>query len=86
MSRYPDTVGLELAGAEEVAELIGVPVELVPDLPRSEQLARTGPVFPAPLAVLEQGPVWDRADVERWYSERQELWRQTRTGPLGRRP
>jgi hypothetical protein len=51
---------VRLVGPEELSELFGI-IE-----------AQTGPLevahgrFPAPLDVLAQGPIWDRADVEAW--------------------
>jgi hypothetical protein len=79
---YPDTEGLELAGLEEAAKLLGMDVETVATLPKSETLARQRTPFPAPLAELDQGPVWDRAEIEEWQRARAEAWRQTRSGPL----
>jgi hypothetical protein len=51
---------VRLVGLEELSELFGI---------REED---AGPLevghgrFPAPLDVLAQGPIWDRAEVEAW--------------------
>ena len=38
-----------------------------------DYLAKNDPTFPAPLAVLSIGRVWERRDVEKW--ARETLWR-----------
>lgn len=48
---------LELAGASEVAEILGVVRQ------RVSQLANSHPDFPAPLAELHSGPVYDAAAI-----------------------
>lgn len=53
----------DLVGAAEIARLLG-------DLSRQrvQQLVRTEG-FPEPVARLDMGKVWLRADVERWAAE-----------------
>lgn len=53
----------DLVGAAEIARLLG-------DLSRQrvQQLARTDS-FPEPVARLDMGKIWWRADVERWAAE-----------------
>jgi predicted DNA-binding transcriptional regulator AlpA len=51
-----------LVGVSEVAAMLGVTKT------RVTQLAKAS-AFPAPIARLAAGPVWDRGDVERWARE-----------------
>lgn len=53
---------LDLVGVAEVADMLGV------TRTRVSQLASV-PGFPAPVARLAAGPVWDRKDVEAWAKE-----------------
>jgi predicted DNA-binding transcriptional regulator AlpA len=52
----------ELMGTTEIAQLLGVSRQ------RAGQLAATEG-FPEPIARLAAGPIWRRADVERWARE-----------------
>lgn len=54
---------VELAGAAEVADMLGVTTQQV------DRLARQ-PGFPKPVAVLKAGRVWRRRDIERWATTR----------------
>ncbi len=56
---YVAPMARNLVGVAEIAEMLGVTRQ------RVHQLAKT-PGFPAPLAELSAGAIWDRADVERW--------------------
>jgi predicted DNA-binding transcriptional regulator AlpA len=49
-------------GQTEIAELLGVSRQ------RAQQLYKAG-VLPEPMDVLSMGPVWLRADVEKWARE-----------------
>jgi len=46
--------------AGQVAQLLGVSRQ------RVHQLTEEDPTFPAPVAVLSIGRVWERADIEKW--------------------
>jgi predicted DNA-binding transcriptional regulator AlpA len=61
-----------LAGLAEVAELLGV-------TKRSATRYAARADFPEPLERLASGPVWARADVERWATQHMPL-------PPGRPP
>ncbi|MDX6450593.1 MAG: prophage regulatory protein [Gaiellaceae bacterium] len=54
--------GKALVGSAELPELLGV------SRPTSIRYARR-PDFPEPLERLASGPVWARADIERWAKE-----------------
>jgi predicted DNA-binding transcriptional regulator AlpA len=55
-------VDMELVGIAEVAEMLKVSKQ------RADQLARqTG--FPAPVATLTGGRVWEKSDVKAWMRE-----------------
>lgn len=56
---------MELMGAAEIKELLGVSRQ------RVQQLIRR-PDFPRPIASLAMGKVWRREDVLRWARERQD--------------
>ena len=49
----------ELAGLQEVAEILGVPKRTAARYVRRAD-------FPPPLDRLASGPVWRRVDVEQW--------------------
>lgn len=57
---------MELMGAAEIKELLGVSRQ------RVQQLIRR-PDFPKPIASLAMGKVWRREDVLRWARERQDI-------------
>jgi predicted DNA-binding transcriptional regulator AlpA len=48
-----------LMGLAEIAEFLGISRQ------RADQLARTVG-FPAPIATLAGGRIWDRENVEQW--------------------
>jgi predicted DNA-binding transcriptional regulator AlpA len=53
----------DLVGVSEIAALFGVANTSAWRWTRKAD-------FPAPAAVLAAGPIWKRADVERWHRER----------------
>lgn len=53
---------MELVGAAEIADLLGVTRQRVHQLTAQAD-------FPAPLAKLRAGAVWQLDDVERWARE-----------------
>jgi predicted DNA-binding transcriptional regulator AlpA len=53
----------ELVGVTEIAALFGVAQNTAWRWSRDEG-------FPDPTARLASGPIWQRADVERWHRER----------------
>jgi len=55
---------LELVGIAEIAELLGVSRQ------RVDQLSRTDPNFPQPLAELRAGRIWAAPDVRTWIDQR----------------
>jgi predicted DNA-binding transcriptional regulator AlpA len=55
---------VDLVGAQEIAELLGITRQ------RVGQLARTDESFPSPVAEVAAGRIWEREDVERWARER----------------
>ena len=57
---------LRLAGANEIAAAFGVSVQTVSGWKRYAKN------FPAPLAELRMGPVYDMDAVLRWYAARRE--------------
>jgi predicted DNA-binding transcriptional regulator AlpA len=54
----PQTV--DLIGIFEISALLGVSRQ------RVDQITRTDPAFPSPVAELHAGRVWLRSDVEEW--------------------
>jgi predicted DNA-binding transcriptional regulator AlpA len=50
----------ELVGSAEIAHLLGI------SQTRVNQLATTDPKFPAPVADLSAGRIWDRGQIEQW--------------------
>lgn len=58
-----ESVGVELVGAAEAAELLGVPRSSV------ARWTKSG-VFPKPLAVLRATPVWRRQDIAKFKETR----------------
>jgi hypothetical protein len=52
----------ELASIAEISEIFGVTKRIA-----GKYVAR--PDFPAPLGRVSAGPIWRRADVERWGKE-----------------
>ncbi len=62
VDRYWDTLVEvnHLVGLAEIAEMLGVSRQ------RAGQLSREYPDFPAPVAELASGRVWERAGVEEW--------------------
>ena len=55
MSKIP-----ELVGIFEIAAMVGVSRQ------RIDQISRTDPDFPSPIAELHAGRIWALSDVERW--------------------
>jgi predicted DNA-binding transcriptional regulator AlpA len=53
---------MQLVGAQEIGDLLGVSRQRVYQLTHRDD-------FPAPLAELAQGRVWDGAAVARWARE-----------------
>ncbi|HCB06273.1 MAG TPA: DNA-binding protein [Nocardioides sp.] len=53
---------LDLVGATEIAEMLGISTQRVSQLAVKE-------TFPVPVAVLAAGRVWLRTDVEKWARE-----------------
>jgi predicted DNA-binding transcriptional regulator AlpA len=53
------SLGVELVGLKEIAEMLGVSKQ------RAGQLAEQSG-FPAPLGEISAGRVWRRSDVESW--------------------
>jgi prophage regulatory protein len=51
---------MDLVGAAEIAELLGI------TRTRVNQLVTDDPSFPTPAAELTAGRVWKRSDVEAW--------------------
>jgi predicted DNA-binding transcriptional regulator AlpA len=51
---------MELLGASEAAEVLGVSRQ------RVYQLVETYSDFPKPVAQLGRGAIWKRSDIERW--------------------
>lgn len=56
-----------LVGAAEVSEILSIARQRVAELVKSE------PDFPAPVAELAAGRIWERVDIERWAARRQVL-------------
>lgn len=50
----------DLIGVHEIAQLLGVSRQ------RVDELARTRPDFPKPVAHLRAGRIWRRRDIESW--------------------
>ncbi len=59
MTVYVSPVSRELVGLAEIAEMLGVTRQ------RVHQLTQT-PGFPAPVATLSAGRIYDREAVEAW--------------------
>lgn len=59
------SVKITLAGIAEIAEEFGVARTTV-STSWADRRERTG--FPEPVAVLNMGPVYDLAEVRRWYA------------------
>lgn len=59
MGVYLAAVGTDLVGVAEIAELLGVTRQRVHQLMRS-------PDFPAPVAELSAGRIWNLDEVESW--------------------
>jgi hypothetical protein len=59
---------IDLVGAAEVAELLGVSRQ------RDTAIVKTHADFPAAVAELKAGRIWRRDEVERWAQE----WRSRR--------
>lgn len=55
----PSTPASGLAGVAETAEILGISRQRLADV-------RKNPAFPRPVADLKSGPVWDRAEIERF--------------------
>ena len=49
-----------LVGLTEIAELLGLTRQGV------DYLVRNDPMFPAPVAVLHAGRIWEREAIESW--------------------
>jgi prophage regulatory protein len=54
----------ELLGVAEIADLLGVSRQ------RVNQLVKSDPSFPKPLAELTAGRIWAKSDIERWLDAR----------------
>ena len=54
------TQQLDLAGLTEIADMLDLTRQ------RVDQIVRTDPTFPEPVAVITAGRIWRRADIERW--------------------
>jgi hypothetical protein len=54
------TQKLDLAGLTEIADMLDLSRQ------RVDQILRSDPTLPAPVAVISAGRIWRRADVERW--------------------
>ena len=54
---------VDLVGAKEIAELLGITRQ------RVSQLARGDETFPKPVTEGSYGRIWKRDDVERWARE-----------------
>jgi len=54
----------ELVGVAEIAQMVGVSRQ------RINELVRSDPDFPVPLAELAAGRIWARDDLERWMAAR----------------
>jgi predicted DNA-binding transcriptional regulator AlpA len=59
LSDFLNVAPEDMVGVSELAELLGV-------TKRTAIRYSQRPDFPAPLARLAAGPVWKRADVEKW--------------------
>jgi cell division inhibitor SepF len=55
---------VELVGAAEIAQMLGVSRQ------RVNEIARTDPEFPAPEAELAAGRIWSRQRIEAWMARR----------------
>jgi predicted DNA-binding transcriptional regulator AlpA len=53
----------ELVGVAEIADLFGITRQGV------DKLIRTRDDFPAPIAVITAGRIWEREAVEQWARE-----------------
>lgn len=62
---------MELVGTAEVGALVGVSRQ------RVNELLRSDPSFPSPVAELAAGRIWQRTDIERWM----EIRDRARKGP-----
>ena len=51
---------LDLVGLTEIAEALDLSRQ------RVDQIVRSDPTFPEPVAVISAGRIWRRSDVERW--------------------
>jgi predicted DNA-binding transcriptional regulator AlpA len=56
----PKKKQLDLVGVTEIAAMLGVSRQ------RIDQLIRTHPDFPRPVAELVAGRIWLRPDIETW--------------------
>ncbi|MDA8297413.1 MAG: DNA-binding protein [Actinomycetota bacterium] len=54
---------MDLVGAQEIADMLGITRQ------RVGQLARNDSTFPTPVADIAAGRIWKREDVERWARE-----------------
>ena len=54
----------ELVGVDEIVRLVGISRQRVNALVRSDS------AFPEPLAELAAGRIWDRAEIEKWVTQR----------------
>ncbi|MDQ3641791.1 MAG: helix-turn-helix domain-containing protein [Actinomycetota bacterium] len=72
-------MGEGLVGIAEIAEMLGVSRQ------RVGQLASSYDDFPAPVAELAAGRIWNRADVERWMAAHPDR-RPGRPGPGAKEP
>jgi predicted DNA-binding transcriptional regulator AlpA len=68
----------EAVGLAEVARMMGIKKTTL-----ASRLARGKDDFPTPAIRLDCGPIWQRADVERWMEEQNAVRKQrpTEDGP-----
>jgi uncharacterized protein YjcR len=71
-------MNLDLVGVKEIAERAGVKPNSV-----HKWRQRHGDAFPAPVAELSQGPVWDWLEVRGWLKARSS---KARTGTRSEHP
>jgi predicted DNA-binding transcriptional regulator AlpA len=62
--KYSAAMTHHLMGTAEIADRLGVSRQ------RVHQIETSDPTFPAPVAELSAGKVWESTDVERWIAEK----------------
>ena len=60
------TLGMELVGLSEVAEMLGVSIRMAVDLTRAED-------FPGPVNVVHHDCQWDQDEVREWARDKGRL-------------